>query len=66
MTKSERFALMQWLHEFPEGMTYAEVLDRLDGSNDDVVLWSVLENYPLHMIIDTIEGTRLAFEEATE
>jgi hypothetical protein len=66
MTKSERFALMQWLSNFPEDMSYAEVLDRLEGGNDDVVVWETLEEYPVDMVIDTIEGTRMAFEEAVK
>lgn len=70
MTKSEIFALNEWLSDFPDNLTYAEIIASLrDPDNqwcaDDISVWELVENYPSDEIADMIESTKQAFERAT-
>ena len=67
MKHSERFALMEWLSEFPDDKTYDEIIEMLnvdDWSNPDLSVWEVVENYELSEVADMIENTRMHFEGA--
>jgi hypothetical protein len=67
MKQSERFALMEWLSEFPDDKTYDEIIEMLnvdDWSNPDLSVWEVVESHDLSQIADFIENTRMHFESA--
>ena len=67
MKHSERFALMEWLSEFPDDKTYDEIIEMLnvdDWSNPDLSVWEVVESHDLSQIADFIENTRMHFEGA--
>jgi hypothetical protein len=67
MKQSERFALMEWLSEFPDDKTYDEIIEMLnvdDWIDPDISVWEVVENYELSEVADMIENTRMHFEGA--
>ena len=60
---SERFALNQWLCDYPSDKTYDEILETMRSVPDDwtheaIELWEVVENYPLGQVAEFIEDTR--------
>jgi hypothetical protein len=68
MKQSERFALMEWLSEFPDDKTYDEIIEMLnvdDWIDPDISVWEVVENYELSEVADMIENTRMHFESIT-
>ena len=67
MRQSERFALMEWLSEFPDDKTYDEIMEMMRDFNhtwthEDLSVWEVVENYELSEVADMIENTRMHFE----
>jgi hypothetical protein len=69
MKRSERFALMEWLSEFPDDKTYDEIMEMMRDFNhtwthEDLSVWEVVENYELSEVADMIENTRMHFENA--
>lgn len=71
MKQSERFALHEWLSEFPDDKTYDEIIDMLTDpeeqwSLDDINTWEVVEHHTLEQVADMIENTRMHFEHVTE
>jgi len=69
MTKAERFALNQWLSDYPEDMTYDEIISMLNESKNEWVheslcVWELVENHTLDQVAEFIEDTRKAFERA--
>lgn len=70
MKTSEHFALDEWLSEYPDDLTYAEVLAILrDPENtwraDDIIVWEGVENSTLDQIADYIDSTKKHFERVT-
>ena len=60
---SERFALDQWLCDYPNDKTYEEIIETMRSVPDDwtheaIELWEVVENYPLGQVAEFIEDTR--------
>ena len=71
MKKSERFALMEWLSDFPDDKTYDEIIVMLKGdepewTHDDIDVWEVVENLTLDQVADVIENTRMHFESVVD
>ena len=71
MKQSERFALMEWLSEFPDDKTYDEIILMLRDFNhtwthEDLSVWEVVEDYPLDQVADFIENTRMHFESIVD
>lgn len=71
MKQSERFALQEWLSDFPDDKTYDEIILMLRDFNhtwthEDLSVWEVVEDYPLEQVADMIENTRMHFEHVTE
>ena len=69
MKKSERFALNEWLSDYPEDLDYYEILELMsqdDWSVDGITVWEVVENFTLDQVSDFIENTRMHFERVTE
>jgi hypothetical protein len=71
MKHSERFALMEWLTEFPDDKTYDEIIVMLRGdesewTHPDIDVWEVVENHTLDQVADIIENTRMHFESVVD
>jgi hypothetical protein len=66
MKVSERFALGQWLSDYPDDKTYDEVLEMITEEHEDVLLWEPIENYPPESVIEMIDDTRSSFENSAD
>jgi hypothetical protein len=66
MKVSERFALEQWLSDYPDDKTYDEVLSMITEEHEDVILWQSIENYPPESVIEMIDDTRSSFENSAD
>lgn len=66
MKVSERFALGQWLSDYPDDKTYDEVLSMITEEHEDVLLWETIENYPPESVIEMIDDTRSSFENSAD
>jgi len=69
MKTSEKFALNEWLSDYPEDLEYYEILELMsqdDWSVDGISVWEVVENFTLDQVSDFIENTRMHFERVTE
>jgi len=71
MKTSERFALNEWLSDYPDNMDYDEILMVLNNAEDEwsideITVWEVVENFTLNQVSDFIENTRMHFERVTE
>lgn len=66
MKVSERFALGQWLSDYPDDKTYDEVLSMITEEHEDIILWETIENYPPESVIEIIEDTRSSFEDSAD
>lgn len=69
MKHSERFALNQWLSDYPDDASYADLISMLEGdepewSHPDISVWEQVENNTLDQVAMFIEDTRRAFENA--
>jgi hypothetical protein len=70
MKASERFALSQWLTEYPEDASFDEVLDIMrDPENtwqaDAITVWEAVETFTLDQVAEFIEDTKQSFERFT-
>ena len=69
MKLSEQFALNQWLSDYPDDMTYEEIITALKVDNqwmvDDITVWYLVENNTTDQVAMFIEDTKEAFERAT-
>lgn len=66
MKVSERFALGQWLSDYPDDKTYDEVLSMITEEHEDIILWETIENYPPESVIEMIDDTRSSFESSAD
>ena len=68
MTAAEQFALNQWLCDYPDDMTYEEIIAALQVDEwkvDDITVWYLVENNTTDQVAMFIEDTKEAFERAT-
>lgn len=68
MKASEQFALNQWLSDYPDNMTYKEIIAALQVDEwkiDDITVWYLVENNTTDQVAMFIEDTKDAFERAT-
>lgn len=74
MKKSEQFALNEWLCDYPESLTYSEIIDLMMGddengeqwTNEQITVWQTVEHFTLNQVVDFIENTRAHFARVTE
>jgi hypothetical protein len=76
MTKSQAFALGEWLSEWPENWSYEQVIDFLLNNEDPaytdaedherVWVWEPMEDFSGTQVAGFIENTRCHFERATK
>ena len=68
MTNSESFALNQWLCDYPDDMSYADIIERLSVENewnvDDITVWELVENNTTDQVAEFIEDTKAAYERS--
>jgi hypothetical protein len=71
MKTSEHFALDEWLSDYPDNLTYDQVITILrDPENtwcaDDITVWEVVEDCTCDQVATFIEDTKKHFERVTE
>ena len=67
MKKSERFALDQWLSDYPDGMTYADIIGMLTAEDglwqvEGVTAWELVDTFTLNAVAVFIDDTRAVLE----
>ena len=66
MKTSERFALNEWLSEWPDKATFDDVLYLLlDDDDETVIPWEAIEDHPRREIADFIANTQTHFASVT-
>ena len=63
---AERFALDEWLSEYPEDVSYEEVLKLILIGSDEISVWAVAEDYPEYQIVEMIGATFNHFANVTK
>lgn len=70
MTKSEHFALEQWLSDYPKDMMYEKIIERLDVPNEwkleDITVRALVENITTEQVAEIIRDTKEAYEMSIE
>lgn len=71
MTKAQRFAVNQWLSDYPKNASYSDIMEMLwsddhEWVHEDLTVWCVVENYPLTQVAEFIDDTRRHFESVTQ
>ena len=69
MKVSERFALNEWLSDYPQDKTYDEIIELMiedEWLTEEITPWYVVQDHTLGQIIEFIENTRMHFEAVTE
>jgi hypothetical protein len=62
MKHSERFALNEWLTDYPQEATFDEVCELLLHEQPEARPWYWFENIPPSELVENIENTRSHFE----
>jgi hypothetical protein len=64
LTYGEQFALDEWLSDYPETMSYEDILLTLTTGDEDneITVWAAMENNPLSDIAEYIDNTRAHFD----
>jgi hypothetical protein len=67
MTTAEQFALDQWLSDYPEDMSYPDILTCLSEPDhvwtmDGISVCGAFETLPLGQVAEFIEDTKTHFE----
>ena len=70
MKPSQRFAINQWLTDYPDNMTYEQILDAMMGdeeewTHDAITAWHVVEHFTLRQVAQFIEDTQKHFAAVT-
>lgn len=70
MKTSERFALNEWLSDYPDNMTYDEIIDAMVGeeeewTHENITAWQVVEHFTLRQVAEFIDNTRAHFASVT-
>jgi len=64
LTYGEQFALDEWLSDYPETMSYEDILLTLTTGDEDneITVWAAMENNQLSDIAEYIDNTRAHFD----
>ena len=65
LTIAERFALDEWLSDYPEDVSYKEIIEMILIGTEDVSVWAIAEGYPEYQIIQMIDATLDHFARVT-
>lgn len=60
-TIAENFALANILTEWPDGMTYDDILSGIDNGHEDIVIYEPFEQMLAYEVIEQIELLRVSF-----
>lgn len=66
METSERFAINEWLSEYPNDKTFEEIMDLIYERDESVTPWELVEHYPAADLIEIIYNTKMHFESVTK
>ena len=66
MNTAERFAINEWLSEYPEDKTYEEIIDLIYEEDESVNPWEPVENYSAARLVQIISDTKTHFEFVTK
>ena len=66
MNTAERFAINEWLSEYPEDKTYEEIMDLIYEEDESFIPWELVEHYPAADLIEVIYNTKIHFETVTK
>jgi hypothetical protein len=64
MTMAEKFALGEWLSEYPDNYSYDEILELIikmidEGEEtENLLLWELIEFWPSEDVIELIDKTK--------
>ena len=62
MTHAQAFSLNEWLSDYPDDMTFDEVIDLIRNEDDRVTPWIWFEHTPSGTLIENIDNTKSHFE----
>jgi len=65
MKISERFAINEWLSDYPEDADFETIIDLIRTDDDSVMAWELVEHYPPSDLIELIYNTKVHFECVT-
>lgn len=65
LSTAQRFALNEWLSDYPDGPSYDELLSMIEAGSDEIAVWQVAEDYPGYQVAEMIESTRQHFHNVT-
>jgi len=66
MNKAERFAINEWLSEYPSDTSFDVIMDLIRDDDESIIPWELVENYPAADLIEVIYNTKIHFEFATK
>ena len=66
MKHSERFALNEWLTDYPQEATFDEVCELLLDEAPAATPWQWFENTPRAELVENIDNTRSHFENVVD
>jgi hypothetical protein len=64
MNKSQFFAVSQFLTDYPDGMSFWDVIDSVATGSDQITRWEMVESWSDADLADAIEMTEKAFSRA--
>jgi hypothetical protein len=65
METSERFAINEWLSDYPNDATFEDIMYLIREYDESVKAWELVENYPAANLIELIYNTKMHFEFVT-
>jgi hypothetical protein len=66
MNTAERFAINEWLSDYPEDKTFDEIMDLIREDDESVTAWELVEHHPAADLIEIIYNTKMHFEFVTK
>ena len=66
MNTAERFAINEWLSEYPSDTSFDVIMDLIRDDDESVIPWELVENYPAADLIEVIYNTKTHFEAVTK
>lgn len=70
LSVAERFALDEWLTDYPDDLSYDEILIVMKNANnewnvDNITVWYLVENCTVDQVAMFIDSTKNHFERVT-
>jgi hypothetical protein len=64
MKKSQFFAVSQFLTDYPDGMSFSDVIDAVAAGDECITKWEMVESWSDADLAETIEMCEKAFSRA--